>query len=284
MFFKEFLTNSFFHDKIGEGAKNMLKKILSLFLFLSIICSGCAKKQSVQENQDLLSVIKKRDKIIVGVKTDVPPFGFLDKDGKNIGFDVDLAKLLAKRLLGDENKVDFVPVNASNRIMKLSSKEVDMIIATMSITQQRQMILDFSVPYHIAGQAIMVRKDSKISSLMELQNKIAIIVFGSTVEHNLRSNVPNIRIIGFKTYPEAFDAFKKGYADAVISDDTILFGFKMKDNSVKILPKRYSKEPYAVAFRKDGNASELVNMVNLEITRLVDTGIIRQLKEKWAIN
>lgn len=262
----------------------MLKKLFSLFLFLSILSCGCAKKQVVQETPDLLSKIKRQDKIIVGVKTDVPPFGFLDKDGKNIGFDVDLAKLITKRILGDENKVEFISVNASNRIMKLSSGEVDMVIATMSITPQRQMILDFSVPYHLAGQAIMVRKDSKISSLMELQNKIAIIVFGSTVERNLRSNVPNIKIIGFKTYPEAFEAFKKGFADAVISDDTILFGYKMKDASVKILPKRYSKEPYAIAFRKEYKSAEAIKIVNDEIIRLVDRGFLNQLKAKWGIN
>lgn len=260
----------------------MIKKIFSALLFISLVCCGCVKKEDPQP--DTLSTINKRGQIIIGVKTDTPPFGFLDKDGKNIGFDIDLAKLIAKRLLGDETKITFVPVDTTNRIMKLSSGEVDMVIATMSITPQRQMILDFSVPYHVAGQALMVKKDSKITSLMELQDKTAIIVFGSTVERNLRSNVPNITIIGYKTYPEAFSALKEGKADAMISDDTILFGLEMKDDSVKILPKRYSKEPYAVAFRKGEQSEKLIEAVNFEITELVNRGVIRQLKAKWDID
>lgn len=260
----------------------MIKKVFSALLFISLVCCGCAKKEVAPV--DTLTTIKQRDQIIIGVKVDTPPFGYLDKDGKNIGFDIDLAKLITKRLLGDENKAVFIPVNTSNRIMKLSSGEVDMVIATMSITPQRQMILDFSVPYHVAGQAIMVKKDSEITSLMELQDKKAIIVFGSTVERNLRSNVPNITIIGYKTYPEAFAALKEGLADAMISDDTILFGLEMKDDSVKILPKRYSKEPYAVAFAKGEQSADLVEKVDFEINDLVNRGVVRQLKAKWNID
>ena len=260
----------------------MFKKVFSALLFLSLICSGCGKKEV--EQPDTLSVIKERGQVIVGVKIDTPPFGFLDKDGKNIGFDIDLAKIIAKKLFDDESKITFVPVDTTNRIKKLSSGEVDMVIATMSITPQRQMILDFSVPYHIAGEAIMVKKNSKISSLMELKDKTAIIVFGSTVERNLRSNVPNIRIIGYKTYPEAFNALKAEKADAMIADDTILFGFERQDNTVKILPKRYSKEPYAVALRKGELSSSLKEFIDFEITELVNKGVIRQLKAKWEID
>ena len=129
-----------------------------------------------------------------------------------------------------------------------------------------------------------LKKDSEITSLMELQDKKAIIVFGSTVERNLRSNVPNITIIGYKTYPEAFAALKEGLADAMISDDTILFGLEMKDDSVKILPKRYSKEPYAVAFAKGEQSADLVEKVDFEINDLVNRGVVRQLKAKWNID
>lgn len=259
----------------------MIKKLSCLLLLLSLICCGCTKKET---SIDTLSIISQRNELIVGVKTDTPPFGFLDKEGNNIGFDVDLARLIAKKLLGDENKVKFVPVTAVNRIMKLASEEVDMVAATMSITPQRQMILDFSIPYHTAGQAILVKDESKISSLMELKDKKAIIVFGSTVEKNLRSNVPNITIIGYKTYPEAFAALKAGKADAMISDDTILMGFAMNDKSVKILPKRYSKEPYAIAFRKGEESEKFIEAVNMELKEAINKGEVRQLKEKWGIN
>ena len=226
----------------------MLKKVLSALLLTTLFCCGCGKKEP--ELIDTLSIINQRDKIIVGVKTDTPPFGFLDKEGKNAGFDIDLARLIAKKLLGSETKVEFVAVNTSNRIMKLASEEVDMVAATMSITPQRQMILDFSVPYH--------------------------------TERNLRSNVPNITITGYKTYPEAFAALDAGKADAMISDDTILMGHAYKNPNVKILPKRYSKEPYAIAFRKGDE--KLIEAINTELKELINRGEVRRLKEKWGIN
>ena len=259
----------------------MLKRVLISLLFIVFICSACGKK-AVQDTPDTLDAIKERGQLIVGVKIDAPPFGYLDKDGKNIGFDIDLAKLIAKRLLGDENKIVFVPVTPVNRIMKLSSGDVDMVIATMSVTPQRQLILDFSSPYHTAGQAMMVNQGSKLTSLMELTDKKAIVVFGSTVEKNLQSHVPGVTILGYKTYPEAVQALKSGKADAMISDDTILMGFAMKDSSLKILPKRYSKEPYAIAFRKESESNDLIDAVNIELQEAINKGEIRQLKEKWG--
>ena len=260
----------------------MLKKFCGALVLISLILCGCGKKQEV--TNDTLTAIHQKDMLTVGVKVDTPPFGYLDKDGNNIGFDIDLARFVAKKILGDPNKVTFVPVNATNRIMKLASAEVDMIAATMSITPQRQMILDFSIPYHTAGQAIMVRKESEITSLSDLENKKAIIVFGSTVEQGLRSNVPNIQIIGYKTYPEAYQALKAGKADAMIADDTILLGFAMNDQSVKILPKRYSKEPYALVFRKGEESEKLLKTVDIELEEAINRGEIRQLKAKWGIN
>lgn len=260
----------------------MIKKLSCILLFLTILLCGCGKKQEVFN--DTLTSVRQKDLLTVGVKVDTPPFGFLDKKGNNVGFDIDLAKLIAQKILGDENKIVFVPVNTTNRIMKLSSGEVDLVVATMSITPQRKMILDFSIPYHTAGQAILVRKDSKITTLSDLRDKKVIIVYGSTVEKSLSSSVPNIQIIGYKTYPEAFAALKAGKADAMISDDTILMGFAYNDSSVKILPKRYSKEPYAVVFRKGEESEKLLETVNIELKEALNKGVIRQLKEKWKIN
>ena len=130
----------------------MKKIILALFL-LCLLCCGCGKKATVKDD---FATIVQRDKLIVGVRNDAPPFGFKDKDGNIIGYDIDLARLIAKGILGSEKKVELVPVTASNRIMKLNSGEVDCLIATMSITEQRQQFLNFSTPYYIAVQDILV--------------------------------------------------------------------------------------------------------------------------------
>ncbi len=257
-----------------------MKKIVLALLFLCLVCCGCGKKSAINDD---LTTITQRDRLIVGIRNDAPPFGFKDKDGFTIGYDADLARLIAKGILGDEKKVEFVPVTASNRIMKLNSGEVDCLIATMSITPQRQQFLNFSSPYYMAGQAILVRSSSKATSLRDFTGKKLIIVFGSTSEKNLRSNVPEVTVIGYKTYHDAYNALKAGKADGIVADDTVLLGFSTNDKSVKLLPKRYSKEPYAVVFRKDDASINFTNKVNYIVESLQSTGRLNRLQEKWKI-
>ncbi len=258
----------------------MMKKIIIILLFLSIIFCGCGRKN---EPNDDLSAIYERDKLIIGVREDAAPFGFRDKNGNFAGYDIDLAKIISKNILGDENKVEFVPVTASNRIMKLSSGEVDFLIATMSVTNQRQHILDFSAPYYMAGQAILVNSSSTANSISDFEGKKLIIVFGSTSEKNLKRNVPGITVVGYKTYIDAYNALKANKADGIVADDTILLGFAVNDKSVKLLPKRYSKEPYAIAFRKEEESQRILNKVNFIVQNLQSTGRLNRLQEKWQI-
>lgn len=257
-----------------------MKKIVLALLFLCLICCSCGKKSVINDD---LTTITQRDRLIVGIRNDAPPFGFKDKNGFTVGYDADLARLIAKGILGDEKKVEFVPVTASNRIMKLNSGEVDCLIATMSITTQRQQFLNFSTPYYMAGQVILVRSSSKATSLRDFTGKKLIIVFGSTSEKNLRSNVPEVTVIGYKTYNDAYNALKNGKADGIVADDTVLLGFSTNDKSVKLLPKRYSKEPYAVVFRKDDASINFTNKVDYIVENLQSTGRLNRLQEKWKI-
>lgn len=259
-----------------------MKKIFLVLLFISLLFCGCSKKE--QTYKDDLTKITERGNLIVGVRDDTAPFGFRDKNGNLIGLDIDIAKTIAKNILGDENKINLVPVTASNRIGKLNSGEVDILVATMSITDNRLQILDFSNPYYIAGQAILTKSSSKATRLKDFKGKKLIIVFGSTSEENLRTNVPDIEVLGFKTYNEAYNALKAGKADGIVSDDTILMGYTLNDKSVKLLPKRYSQEPYAVAFRKEKESQRLIEKVDYIIDSMQNTGKLRKLQEKWGIN
>lgn len=257
-----------------------MKRIILVLLFMCLIFSACGKKKTVSDD---LSLIEQKGKIVVGVRDDASPFGFRDKNGMLVGYDIDLARLLAQNILGNSSAVEFVPVTASNRIMKLNSGEVDCLIATMSITNQRQQILDFSVPYYLAGQAILVRSTSKATSLRDFEGNKLIIVYGSTSERNLRSNVPEVTVLGYKTYNDAYKALKSGKAEGIVADDTILLNFALNDKSVKLLPKRYSKEPYAIAFRKGQQSARLISKTNYVIENLQSTGKLNRLQEKWKI-
>lgn len=258
----------------------MFKKLLAAIFLLCLLLCGCGKKKAVYDD---LSVIENRGKIIVGVREDTFPFGFRNKEGNLDGYDIDLAKYIALCLLGSEDKVEFIPVTAQNRISKLLSAEVDFLIATMSVTNQRQQILNFSKPYYIAGQAILVNSSSNYHTLGDFKGKKLIIVFGSTGEQNLRTNVPEVKVLGFKTYDDAFSALKQNIADGVAADDTILISYALRDKSVRLLPKRYSKEPYAVAFRKDKLSERLNTKIDYIIESMLSTGRLMKLQEKWGV-
>ena len=260
----------------------MYKKLLLTAIFSTLLLCGCVSKQT-QPADDLTNILK-RNKILVGVRTDTQPFGFKNENGEFVGYDIDIARIVAQALFNDDGNIEFVPVTASDRIRKLVTHEVDILVATLSITEQRQRILDFSVPYYLAGQAVMLPASSSIISLRELSGKKVIIVYGSTGEQSIRTSIPDVDVIGYKTYDEAYSALKAGKADALVADDTLLYRYVLKDKSVKLLPKRYSKEYYAIAFRKDDASQRLQTRVNGVLQSLQSSGRLNRLQEKWGIN
>ena len=233
----------------------MLKRLLVILAIFAVILSGCGKKE-VPVTDDL-QTIKDRGKLIVGVRDDTKPFGYRDKDGNLIGFDIELSKMIAAHLL--------------------------ILIATMTITQQRLRVVDFSESYFVAGQAVMVPAKSPHTTFNELADKRLIVVFGTTGEKSLRGIYPSAKIFAYKTYPEAFAALKRGEADAIVADDTVLLGYAMDDKSVRLLSKRYSREPYAVAFRQGAESKSLQLQVNEYINYLLSTGKLKRLAERYNL-
>lgn len=252
--------------------------ILSIFL-IGILTCGCGQKQS----RDDLSTITARGKIVVGIKTDAKPFGYYNANHQLKGYDIDLAREIAKAFFGNPNSIRFVPVTTSNRILKLEDEEVDMLVATISVTPRRQRVLDFSKPYYISSQALAVRKGSKIRHLQDLENKHVIVVFGSTGEENISTHVPSAIIYGYRSYNEAWHAFVSGKGDAILADDIILKNLVKNNHSIKILPDKFSKEPYAIAFRKSEESQRLQRNVNTVIDNLQKTGRLSKMLNKWDL-
>ncbi len=256
----------------------MFKKFVSCLIILStIVLSGCTQKE---ENKDLLSVIKKRGELVVGVKFDSKPFGFVD-NGKLQGYDIDIAHLMAKRILGNEQFVRFVEVTPSNRISKLNSGEVDMLVATMTITPKRLEVVDFSVPYFYTGQAIMIRKGTSIKTVGDLNGRRVIIILGTTGEKNLRYFAPEAILQGYKSYQDGFSGMLNRKAEALSTDDAIIAGFLMDHPEFMMLPQRYTQEGYGIAFRKDAESQSLKHEVNAAISELRRKGYLNYLKAQW---
>jgi putative glutamine transport system substrate-binding protein len=236
------------------------------------------------EKKPLLQEIRDRGYIKAGVKYDSRPFGFIDQDQKIKGFDVDLIKEITKRILGDENDVKFQQVTSSNRIPSITSGSVDLVAATMTINKKRKRIIDFSSPYYMAGQAIMVPKNSSINSMERLNGKRVSVVLGSTSEQNLATLAPKSIPIGFKTYTDAFSALRAGRADALTTDDSIIVGFIAEDKNYKMLPYRYTEEPYGLGFKKGKETQDFQELVNLTLDEINADGTLERIRKKWMVN
>ena len=268
----------------------MSKKFYLLVIFglvipsIMIFVSFLVMNNKMNETPDTLDAIIKRDSLIVGVATDTKPFGFIDENGKNAGFDIDIARRIAKHILKNDSKVEFVPVSMADRMLKLNKGDVDFVIASLTITPQRSQVVDFSAPYYIAGQAIMVNRDSKIRLLGDLTGDPVGVVFGTTGEKNIRNLLPTSKIVGYKDLNEAFNALKNQKIVALTADDVVLRPLAINDTSVRILPKRYSREPYGIAFRKDSKNNKLKEQVAFVLSDMKGNNEIQKLMKKWGID
>lgn len=261
----------------------MFRKVF-LLLILFLISLGSSSFAKNSDKLNLYESIIKKDKMIVGISFESKPFGFKGTDGQIKGMEADLAREIAKRLLGDENKVIFKNVTSDERIKLAASGDVDMIISTMTITPERKKAVDFSNPYFVAGQVIGVRKDSKIDSIDDLINKKVIVVLGTTGEQNIKRLVPNALIQGYANNSDAINAFKSGFGDAITTDDSLLQGLVIDNGNYMILPKRLTKEPYGIAFRKSRHTVSFKNNVNRVINEIKFDGTLGNIKNKWGVD
>ena len=263
-----------------------MKRLAIIFTLLFLILVGIyffIFKPEKYDEPDLYDEIIKRGVIKVGINTDTKPFGFYDKNWEIQGYDADLARNIAYYIFKNPNAVEFYPVTPANRMLKVSTGEVDMVIATVTITPQRKEIIDFSIPYDYAGQALLIRANSDITSIADLAGKNVGVVFGTTAEKNMLSLAPNATIIGFRNYRVAYNALKEGKIDALTSDDTILSTFTFEDSSVKLLPKRYSKEPYGIALKQGKSSNRLKEIINFSIKDMRNKNTLIRLRKKWKL-
>ena len=153
-----------------------MKKFSRILVVLAVLSmamglmTGCGNKKSEKsDNQSSVEQIKKNGKIKVGVFSDKPPFGYVDKNGKNQGYDVVLAHRLAKDLLGDENKVEFVLVEAASRVEFLQSNKVDVILANFTVTDERKEVVDYALPYMKVSLGVVSPNGKVITDVKQLK-------------------------------------------------------------------------------------------------------------------
>jgi aspartate/glutamate/glutamine transport system substrate-binding protein len=261
-----------------------LKKVLFLaviFTLVAALFAGCGKKTNGDASKDVLQQIKDRGKLVVGVKYDTNLFGYKDpKTGDVTGFDIDIAKALAKKLLGDENKIELVEITSKTRIPKLNNGDIDAIIATMTINEERKKEVDFSDIYFKAGQSLLVKKGSSIKSVADLKKGTKVLaVKGATSVDNVKKAAPETEVLEFENYAEAFTALKAGKGDALTTDNAILYGMAAQDSNFELVGGTFTDEPYGIAVRK--GQKKFQAYINKFLKELKDSGEYDQIKNKW---
>ncbi len=261
--------------------KLTLMSVLAVFLLAA--CGTKAEKTSgsSKDGGDVLAQIKKRDKIVFGVKNDTRLFGLKNPNtGEVEGFDIDIAKQLAKQILGDENKVEFKEVTSKTRIPMLNNGDVDAVVATMTISEERKKEVDFTDVYFKAGQSLLVKKGSKIKGIEDLKKGTKVLTAkGSTSAINIRKKALETQVLEFENYAEAFTALKAGKGDALTTDDAILYGMADEDPNYHLVGGTFTEEPYGIAVKK-GN-QDFVKKLNEALKAIKDSGKYDEIKNKW---
>ena len=260
----------------------MKKKILGVLLAVGIIAgviAGCGNSNTTQngaENASQASAtakartideIKKSGKIKIGVFSDKNPFGYVDENGKVQGYDVYFAKRIAKDLLGSEDAVDFVYVEAASRVEYLKSAKVDITLANFTVTDEGKEQVDFALPYMKVALGIVSPQKAEITDVNQLKGKKLIVVKGTTAETYFSKNYPDVTLVKFDEYQEAYDALLDGRGDAFSTDNTeVLAWAKQNKGFVVGVESLGDIDTIAPAVQK-GN-TELLNWLNDEIKTL----------------
>ena len=193
----------------------------------------------------------------IGIKFDQPGMG-LKKGNEYSGFDVDVAKYVAKQLGTSEDKITWVQAPSAQRETLIKSGQVDFIVATYSITDKRKNEVSFAGPYFIAGQDLLVRADdNSITGPDSLTGKKLCSVTGSTSAQKVKDKYPGVQLQEFGTYSECLPALQTGAIDALTTDDTILAGYAAQDQykgKFKVVGKPFSQENYGIGLKKGDTA------------------------------
>lgn len=196
-------------------------------------------------------------KLKIGVKADQPGLG-LQTGGQYVGFDIEIAKIIAKGLGVDAANIEWVTTVSANREPFIMNGTVDLVVATYTINDDRKTKVNFAGPYYVAGQDLLVPVDSTITGPESLAGKRVCSVTGSTPAKRIQENYKDAKLQLFDTYSKCVEAMAGGTVDAVTTDDIILAGYASQSQyagKFKVIGKPFSTEPYGIGLKKDDKAS-----------------------------
>ena len=258
-----------------------MKKLLSFALVLTMMLVTFIP--ALAEESAEVAAIKERGKLLVGVKADVPSFGYRELGGEFEGLEIDLAHKLAEVILGDASAVEFTAVTAKTRGPLLDTGELDMVIATFTIKPDRILQYEFSKPYYVDAIGLLVKKDAGINSFADLAGKTIGVAQAATTKDALQAAADKagmaVEFAEFPTYPDIKAALESDRVACFSVDKAILMGYL--DDTTVLLSDSFAAQPYGVALKK-GNTG-LLSVVDATVAAMRADGSMDTLVTKWNL-
>jgi putative glutamine transport system substrate-binding protein len=246
-------------------------------LLLLVMAAGCGPTGVPRAREGtLLRKVQDRGRLIVGVKHGHPTFGYRDPKTHAVnGFDPAVGREIAAHIFGEQERVEFTETITRDRIPFLQSGRVDVVLSTMTITEERLKQIEFSVVYYVAGQRLLVPKGSPIKGVADLDGKRVATTRDSTAELNLRKQ-NGVKVVLFDTHSEGVQALLRGEVDAESTDDTTLYGLALLNPGLEVVGAPFSYEPYGAGIAS--GHPEFLELVNSVIRKLKTSS---RWKEIW---
>ncbi len=259
-------------------------KVAAVAAGLAMVAAGCGDAGSsggetrdveADENAEFesgtrMAELNEQGSIKIGVKFDQPGIGFKGaSEDEPVGFDVEIGKILAADLGIAPEDIEWVETISDNREPFLEEGEVDLVVASYSITEERRQVVGQAGPYYETGQQLLVRSDSDISTVEDIKGTEVCSVTGSTSLENIEAEGATAR--GFDTYSECVDQVLNGSLDAMTTDGAILLGYAAEDpDNLKVVVEPFSEERYGVGYSKD--APEMCDFINDSLETAAEDG------------
>lgn len=245
--------------------KKCLLCLVTLLLTLGVFtaCQTSSPDDS-QSKARTVEEIKQSGKIVIGVFSDKKPFGYVDSNGDYQGYDVYFGNRIAKDL-GVE--VEYVPVEAASRVEYLVSNKVDIILANFTVTEERQEKVDFTLPYMKVALGVVSPDKALITDVEDLKGKTLIVCKGTTAETFFTENYPEVNLLKFDQYSEAYNALLDGRGDALSTDNTEVLAWAIENDGFSVGIESLGNIDTIAAAVQKGN-QDLLDWLNNKIVEL----------------
>lgn len=255
-------------------------RLIILGLLMAITITGCSGGSS---SGSTIDKIKDADVLRVGVKDDRVGFGIRNTEtGEYEGYEIEIAKAIAEDILGDPDKIEYVAVNANTRTNLLDNNEIDCVVATFTITDERKQSWNFSDPYYEDYVGIMCKKGA-YSSLADMDGATVAIQQSTTSKDAIEAAAKDLNITlkynEYSTASECATALNSGVVDAWSIDVTQLMSYQNDD--LEILPDRFEPQQFGIATRL--NDQEMTDEVEKVIKQLQEDGTLDKWQEEFNI-